>query len=84
MSSNDKTEIKEQQPFSFVLKAPKLKLMKPSIIPTPFLLNEDSYSDGTDDSTDGDIPYDEKNTEEFINYNKPTKTIFKALKINRI
>ena len=59
MSSNDKTEIKEQQPFSFALKAPKLKLMKPNITPTPFSLNDDSYSDEMDDSTDGDIPYDE-------------------------
>ena len=83
MSSNDKIEIKEQQPFSFALKAPKIKLMKPSITPTPFSLNDNSYSEEMDDSTDGDIPYDEKSTEEFINYNKPTKTIIKALKIKR-
>ena len=83
MSSNDKAEIKEQQPFSFALKAPKLKLMKPSITPTPFSLNDDSYSDEMDDSTDGDIPYNKNNTEEFINYNYPTKTIFKILKIKR-
>ena len=79
MSSNDKAEIKEQQPFSFALKAPKLKLMKPSIAPPPFSLNDDSYSDEMDDSTDGDIPYDENNSEEFINYNNPTKIIFKVL-----
>ena len=79
MSSNDKAEIKEQQPFSFALKAPKLKLMKPNITPTPFSLNDDSYSDEMDDSTDGDIPYDENNSEKFINYNNPTKIIFKVL-----
>ena len=84
MSSNDKADIKEQQPFSSVLKAPKLKLMKPSIAPPPFSLNDDSYSDEMDDSTDGDIPYDEKNIEEFINYNNPKKTIFTTLKIKRI
>ena len=83
MSSKEKTEKKEEQSFSFILNAPKLKLMKPSITPTPFSLN-DSFSDEMDDSTDVDIPYDENNTEEFINNKNATKTIFTALKIKRI
>ena len=83
MSSKEKTEKKEEQSFSFILNAPKLKLMKPSITPTPFSLN-DSFSDELDDSTDVDIPYDENNTEEFINNKNATKTIFTALKIKRI
>ncbi len=83
MSSNEKAEIKKEQTCSSVFNAPKLKLMKPSITSTPFLLN-DSFSDEMDDSTDGDIPCDETITEEFVNYKNGTKTIFTALKTIRI
>ena len=83
MSSIETIEIREEQPLSSVLNAPKLKLMKPRITPPPFSLN-DSFSDEMDDSTDGDIPSDEKNTEEFINNKYTIKTIFTTLKIKRI
>ena len=83
MSSIENIEIREEQPLSSVLNAPKLKLMKPRITPPPFSLN-DSFSDEMDDSTDGDIPSDEKNTEEFINNKNTIKTIFIALKIKGI
>ena len=83
MSSNKTIEIREEQPLSSVLNAPKLKLMKRRITPPPFSLN-DSFSDEMDDSTDGDFPSDEKNAEEFVNYKNGTKTIFTALKTIRI
>ena len=83
MSSIETIEIREEQPLSSVLNAPKLKLMKPRITPTPFSLNY-SFSYEIYYSTDGDIPSDQKNTEEFINNKYTIKTIFTALKIKRI
>ena len=45
MSNNEKLEINSNSPL-YILYAPKLKLKKATIIPTPFTLNDYDSEDG--------------------------------------
>ena len=63
MSSNEKLEINVKSP-SYILFAPKIKLKKATITPTPFILNEDSYE------REFELDYDSYNSSDDEEQNK--------------
>ena len=70
MESNNK--IKDFPPF--ILNAPKVKFRKPTVIPTPLILTESSYSmEHSDSDTDAEFSSDENitkvNPKKIINQN---------------
>ena len=60
MTSNENLEINDESP-SYILYAPKLKLKKPTITPTPFSLNDSFSDEEIDASEENDNFFDEGN-----------------------
>ena len=60
MTSNENLEINAESP-SYILYAPKLKLKKPTITPTPFSLNDSFSDEEIDASEENDNSFEEGN-----------------------
>ncbi len=60
MTSNENLEINAESPSS-ILYAPKLKLKKPTITPTPFSLNDSFSDEEIDASQENDNSFEEGN-----------------------
>ena len=82
MTSNENLEINAESSTSYILYAPKLKLKKPTVTPTPFFLN-DSFSDNElDTSEENDNSFDEGNVDNNLSDIKTSITPF-SIKIQK-
>ena len=82
MTSNENLEINAESSNSYILYAPKLKLKKPTVTPTPFFLN-DSFSDNElDTSEENDNSFDEGNVDNNLSDIKTSITPF-SIKIQK-
>lgn len=57
---------KEEKFSSFILYAPKLKLKKPTISPTPFILNNSEMDDDNNTTQNSEQSFDDKDYNDLI------------------
>ena len=82
MTSNENLEINVESSPSYILYAPKLKLKKPTISPTPFSLNDSFSDDELNSSEENDNSFDEGNVDNNLSDIKTSITPF-SIKIQK-